>query len=205
MTTLILMYVYFDINGDIKMISPDPVLENNGVYEVATFPISDVEGFLTSKKNSYDFFVKVIKRPTGPEYKILRKQALEINYTRTLDQFLTEITTLPKGGDATILIENYIEDRYIRFSLSPIIRIMRYEGTDDEQDTALGFINYPKMFFFFTKKHDPYYHIHSMEVVPRALFDEGEIIVSYKEDLSASSLYTKKIVDKYSYITKKKI
>ena len=193
-----MMYVYFDKNGDIKTISPDPVLVSVD-YSVATFPLAEVEGFLTGKKNPFDFYVKSAKGITGTTYKIIRKQSLEISLVRTLDNFLTEVKTMPKSSDAFLLIENIVKEKKIRIFLNKSVRNLLEEISDAEQETIDSFINYPSTSLFFTRKGDPYFLLHTLIFSPRELFEKGVLYWDYTVDLSDSSVYTKKILDGYSY------
>ena len=193
-----MMYLYFDLNGDIKTISPDPVIVSEN-YSVRTFPLSEVEDFLKGKKNPFDYYVKVSKNIGGQTYKITRKQALEINYVRTLDNFLTEIKTLPKSADAFVLIENLIKEKKIKISLNKIVRVILEEGSDADQETITSFINHSSATLFFTRKGDPYFLLHTLIFSPRELFEKGELFWDYTVDISDSSVYTKKILDGYSY------
>ena len=194
MAMIEMMYVYFDINGDIKTISPDPIMVSES-YSVATFLLTDVEGFLTGKKNPFDYYVKITKQT----YKITRKQVLDISYVRTLDNFLTEIKTLPKSADAFVLIENIVEEKKIKISLNKIVRVLLEDGSDVDQETVSSFINHSSTALFFTRKSDPYYLLHTLTFSPRELFDRSELYWDYTVNLSNSSVYTKKILDGYSY------
>jgi hypothetical protein len=96
MTTLELMYVYYDNNGNIKTISNEVQNLPTETYSFAMFPLPEVEAFLMGKKNPFDFNLKTVKRATGTEYKIVRKQPIDVSLIRVLDNFLTEVTRMPR-------------------------------------------------------------------------------------------------------------
>lgn len=200
MAMLEMMYVYFDINGDIKTISPDPVIVSDG-YSVAMFPLTEVKEILEGKRNPFDFYVKSSKGVgiTGTTYKITRKQSLEINLVRTLDNFLTEVKTMSKSADAFLLIENIIKEKKIKITLNKSVKNLLEEISDTEQETMDSFINYPSASLFFTRKGDPYFLLHTLIFSPKELFEKGVLYWDYTVDLSTSSVYTKKILDGYSY------
>lgn len=201
MAVLEMMYVCFDANGDIKTISPETVIVSES-YSVRTFPLSEVEDFLTGKKNPFDYYVKISKSIAGKAYKITRKQVLEVNYVRTLDNFLTEVKTLPKSADAFVLIENLVKEKKIKISLNKIVKVLHEEGSDADQETVSSFINHSSTSLFFTRKGDPYFLLHTLIFSPRELFDKSELYWDYTVDLSSSSVYTKKLLDGYSYKVK---
>jgi len=198
MAMLEMMYVYFDHNGDIKTITPDPATIS-GNYSVANFPLTEVEGFLTGKKNPFDYYVKVLKSFATQSYKITKKHELKVNLVRTLDNFLTEVRTLPRSADALVLIENSVDGKKIKISLNPVVKVLFEEGTDDMQEKISSFINNPPTSLFFTGRHDPYSLLHTLTFSPKELFEKGELFWDYTVDLSTSSVYTKKIFDGYSY------
>ena len=200
MAMLEMMYVYFDSNGDIKTISPDPIIASE-TYSVATFPLSEVENFLTGKKNPFDFYVKSSKGIgiIGTTYKITRKQSLEINLIRTLDNFLTEVKTMSKSADAFLLIENMVKEKKIKISLNKSVRNLLEEISDTEQETIDSFINYPLASLFFTRKGDPYFLLYTLIFSPKELYEKRELYWDYTVDLSSSRAYTKKLLDGYSY------
>lgn len=193
-----MMYVYSDANGDIKAISPDPVIVSDS-YSVAMFPLTEVKDILEGKKNPFDFYVKISKNIAGTTHKITRKQVLEISYIRTLDNFLTEVKTMSKSADAFVLIENFTKEKKIKISLNDIVKVLLHEGDDKDQEAVTSFINNTSTALFFTRKGDPYFLLHTLTFSPKELFDKGELYWDYNVDISDSSVYTKKILDKYSY------
>lgn len=201
MNILVMMYVVFDKNGDIKSIGPTLPSEVEH-YTTATFPLREVEEFLTGKKNPFDYYVKVTKNPIT--YKITRKAVSVVNYVRTLDHFLTEVPRLPKSSNASILIEAFIEDRKIKVSIGPSLRIMCDDPETDEQEEIVNtFKSTPNIQLFFTNKGDPYHLLYTYNVLPKMLLNDGEMLEDCNVDLSNSSVYTKKIIDGYSYVIRK--
>src|SRR5574337_774705 len=87
---IVMMYVCFDKNFDIKMITPVLPVVTDGI-SMAIVPLSDVEDFSTGIKNPFDYYVSVSENPAGKTYKILKKKTHTITYTRTLDNYLTKV------------------------------------------------------------------------------------------------------------------
>lgn len=197
-----LMYVTFDIRGEIKSIAPSPNYGNDPAFTVCTFPLKEVEDFLLAKKNPFDYYVQRVRKVGGKEYKLTRKIS-EVSYVRTLDNFLTEIKSMARISDAVIGIENFVEEKKIKLTLNPILKIMLDEGTDDEIDNIENLIAAPLSYLFFTRKHDPYFHIHTLTFMPRELFDKEVLHFEYEADLSDVSVYTRKVVEGYSYSTRR--
>ena len=52
------MYVYFDNSGNIKAITPIKEAYNETYFSMAMLPLSEVEGFLSGKKNPSDFLIE---------------------------------------------------------------------------------------------------------------------------------------------------
>ena len=200
--TLEMMYVYFDKAGDIKCIAPESSDELVSEFRFAMFPINDVEMFLTGKKNSFDYFVETIKRVVDVSYRITRKPVLELNQTRLVENYLVEIMPLPRSKDATILIENSLQEREITISLNPGVRSLLIDGTDAEQDVLRKLVNTQLSSLFFTRKHDPYFLITTISFSPKLLFSKSFIKIQYEDDLSSASLFTKRLLDGYSYSVK---
>lgn len=199
MTPVEMMYVYFDEAGDIKTISPDPVDTTYG-YSVSTFLLSDVECFCRGIKNPSDYRVKSSKHTTGVSYSIIRKHVLVVSHVRTLDKYLTEVGTMPTSSDAFVLIENIVNENKIRVSINPVLRSMLAEGTDEDQEAVTFLLGNATTSLFFTPKNDPYMLLHTFTFSPAELFALGEMYQQYTVDLTKTSVYTKKLIDKYSYI-----
>lgn len=198
-----MMYLYFDSSGEIKSISPDPV-DRLADYKMTTVPVSDVEAFMLGKKNLADYHVKQTKTAVGMSYAITRKHVFVANYVRTVDTFLAEVTTMPTSRDAFVLVENFLKDRTIRISISPVIELMLSDGSDEDQEVANTFIGTKSSSMYFTNRKDPYFLLHTVKFSPLELFNQKELLMPYEVDLSAASLYTMKLFDKYSYVLKQR-
>ena len=197
-----MMYLTFDIRGEIKSIAPSPAYNQDPAFTVATFPLKEVEDFLLAKKSTFDYYIQRVRKVGGKEYKITRKVS-EVSYVRTLDNFLTEIKAMVRIRDAVIGVENFLEEKKIKLTVNPILKIMLEEGTDEEIDNIENFINAPVSYIFFTRKNDPYLHLHTISFLPKELFEKEELLFDYEADLSNASVYTRKVVEGYSYSTRR--
>lgn len=203
MTTLVMMYVLFDARGEIKSIGSDFPGESE-LYTVSTFSLSEVEGFLAGKKNPSDYYIKTSNVGAGHKYTLVRKQQLTVSTIRTLDTYLTEIPRLPKSSDASILIENLVNDKKIKISASETFSILCNDpDTDEQEEMANRFKTHPPVSLFFTAHKDPYHLLHTAILSPYNLLTDGDIYIEYKADLTAASCYTRKLVAGYSYIIRK--
>ena len=199
MTPLILMYVYYDDDGDIKAISPVPDISHKEYFNSATFPLPDVEMFLTGQRNPFDFTIKEINRPGSKGYKIARK-SFAINLTRTLDNYLTKLET-PREEIPAIRVKLNPIEKKIGLELDQVFKDLYKLGNDEEQADVTSFINSGLSTIYFTAKNNPYHHLHSVVFSPRALFDAGALYFEYDNalDLSNASAYTKRIVKSYGF------
>lgn len=196
MSILEMMYVYFDEKGDIKSISPELNTLEDGI-RVTTVLLSEVKDFLLGKKNVSEYYVKQLAG--GTQFTIVMKYVPTLSRVRTLDNFLAEIHTMPKSKDAYILIENYIKEKKIILSLGKLVKLLLNEGPDDVQNLIESFSAQQQSFLFFTNKGNPYSLLHSIMFSPRDLFLREELEFSYTVDLSSASVYTKRLLDRYSY------
>jgi DNA-directed RNA polymerase subunit K/omega len=185
------MYVYFDIDGNIKSISPDPDAFSSANYSTAMFPLTEVEPFLTAKKSTFDYYISVVKKLLSVEYKLVRKITPRITQLRSLDSFLVELKQ--SVDEVVIAIENHIADKKIRITLSPDAKEV------DENNVLEDFAKIPTSFLFFTKKNDPYFLMHTITFSPKELVDNGIITIPYDVNLEGLSVFTKKIINEYSY------
>ncbi len=197
------MYLYYDKSGNIKSISPDPQ-DLSDEYTSVMFPLKEVEDFLLGKKNPFDFYIKPTKRVIGNEYKITRKHIVEANLAKTLDNYLTEVPTLPRSSDANILIQNFVDKKEIHVSLSVVLKVLRNEGNDEQQESVAAFFNAPVSSLFVTAKGNPYHLLHTITFSPNTLFEQEILVFKYNTDLSSSSVFTKKLISGYSYTIKRR-
>lgn len=201
MKKIVMMYVYYDSLGDIKSIAPvqDMQFENQG-YKYATFPFEDVEPFLTSRLNPFNFYVDY-KRKNGVDiYKISSKQVI-VSYVRHIDNYLSELVEQTEEPNA-IYIENNIDEKILTFYIDADLRIKENNGNDAEQDKISSFKRSSKVNFYFTSKNDPSFLIKTITLIPKDLFHNENIKVSYEENLEYASLFTKKFFSYYSYKNK---
>ncbi len=199
MTTLTLMYVYFDVNGDIKSITPHLDAELDNLYSSTTLPLESVGDFLTGKLNTFNYRVKVNKTALSTTYEIEKKVATTLNLHRRSDMYLSQVENIPRNRDASILIENIVPDKHIKLKINPSVRILQTEGTDLEKESIEKFIDTPSVTLFFTKKDDPYFLLHTIEFIPEELFANDALYIKYTMDLQGVSVYTRKLINGYSY------
>jgi len=196
MSVLEMMYVYFDTAGEIKSISPELTELPEGQF-VTTTLLSEVKDFLLGKKNISEYYIKNLGN--GKHFALTKKVSQIVSQVRTLDNFLSEIHTMPRSKDAFVLIENFIIEKKIRISLGTIVKLLFDVGTDEDQEMINSFISQTQSCLFFTKKGDPYSLLHSIIFSPKELFSRDVIEFSHDIDLSDASVYTKRLLDRYSY------
>jgi hypothetical protein len=193
------MYVYFDKKGDIKAIAPDEDISLNANYKYTMAPISEVEDFLTTKKNTYNYVVKEHKRVNGKYYKIEKKETASINYAKTLDSYLTMISDSRKSiKNSIITITNNISRKEIVIDLNFIFS----ELDDDEKEKFLDTFPHGSGTFYLTKKYNPYYLYKSFGFSIQDLIQQGSIIVECEDSYRNASVYTKRVIEGYGYIEK---
>ena len=76
MNTLVLMYVFYDKNGDIKAITP--ILDENFSinFSSATFPLAEVEMFLTAQSSTFDYQVNKLTKFLAQPIRLLRNKLM---------------------------------------------------------------------------------------------------------------------------------
>lgn len=195
---LVMMYVFFDDQGDIKAITPTPEETYLTKFNVATFPLDDVKSFLTFEENTFNYFVRSRKKPTGTVYSIVSKKH-EIDYTRTSSSYLTEVQ--PTNKDSIICITHHPLKKSFTVSLDAKFKKM-YLRENDPEDT---FPSLTKFFasgpcsVYITKKHNPYCMLWSFRFLPSALLSEDSLNFTYSGVYNNVSVYTKKIITGYGY------
>jgi hypothetical protein len=202
MSTLIMMYVYFDTAGEIKSIASDPSTAFSDTYSLITTPLDEVDSFLTGRKNPFDYYVKTVSRLGIVSYKITRKAVIGTNTLRSVDTFLTELLAYNRGSDANIFVENFVESKTLKISVNPDIKTLLECGSDVEIEKLTSLVNTPLLYLFFTKKNDPHFLLKTISVSPKELFNCSAVHINYAEDLSDASVFTKKLIDGYGYITR---
>jgi hypothetical protein len=200
MNQLVLMYVYYDKHGNIKAITPSEDSQCSKEFSFVMIPLKDVEDFITGKKNTFEYYIKTIKQPGGQTQQLAKKVAT-VSVARSLDSYLTKISTDTDFVPAVRVISN-VRNNSVTLALSSVFRDMYDNGTDDEIDQITEFMNLPNSSIYITKKNDPYSLIAVVDFVPADLFDKPEVKVAMlpKVDLRNSSAYTKRLVDSYSYV-----
>jgi hypothetical protein len=190
------MYVFYDKNGDIKAITPniDKNLEN--IYFMVTFPLSEVEMFLTARKNTFDYQIKRFDKLDGTTYKFIKKTS-NVIFTRTLDSYLTKVDdTTPYG--AILTITNVTYDNVIIVELAKEFREI-YENNSEDQEGLLKFINSGPSALYLTRKNNPYHLLFSCIFSPKELFSVERLYFNYDGNYTDVSIYTKKLINGYVY------
>lgn len=202
--SLVMMYVYYDQNNDIKAITPslDPVLEKQ--YTTITMPLRDVEPFLTGRRNTFDYTIKRMSRHGGDKYTLARK-GVNINLTRTEDRYLTKVEHIKSDGVPIVKITGDAVNQKLYISLDPAFKDLLWTGTEDQKNDVSEFINRPPAPVYLTKQGNPYHILHTTYFLPKQLFDEEKLRfdVSANVDIENTDAYTKKIVSSYGYYVRK--
>ncbi len=196
------MFLVFDLNGDIKSISPVKEEKLDKSLECIEIALSEVEDFLTAKKNIFDYYIKITNRAAVKSYTVTKKVS-NISQARDVETALTEIFE-DAAKKELILVTNNIPSKTITISLTREFEYTQLLGTDEELDKIQTFLNTPKSSLFFTKPGDPYFLLHTINFVPRELLNENKLVIKYKPNLAKASLFTQKLLDKYSYVIEKK-
>lgn len=196
---LILMYLYFDSMGEIKAITPSPDFDNK--FKMSTFPLSEVEGFLTGEKNPFEFFIKEIERAGKFTYKISRKES-KVPVVRSLSNYLTKVEPIGKS-QPIIRIINDVVRRGITVKIDSYFTDLLKHGSEEEIEMVNDFANAGPSTLYFTKRNNPYHFLHRVIFHPKDLCVNGSAFFEYNNvDLSQSSVYTKKIAKTYGYLIK---
>lgn len=197
MTVIVMMYVFYDKNGDIKAIAPSLSDFNDKECSVATMLLADVEMFLHGKRNPADYQIKKVKTLSGDKFTITKK-IIEVDYVRTLDNYLTEIG-LPIGGETIISIVNQKSNKVVLVEIAPEFRDIYTYGSGEQKDDVDDFLKLGKTSVHITKKHDPYHLLFSFSFTPNELFHKGKLYFNYEGECNNTSAYTKKIISGYGY------
>lgn len=197
MNELIMMYVFFDRNGDIKAIGPSLNSFSFDDCLVTTVPLGDVEPFLTGKKTTYDYQIKKLRTQAGEKF-TLTKKIIDVNYVRTLDNFLTEIGPA-RPGETIISIVNQKFNKSILVEISPEFKEIYTYGTGEQKDDVDEFLKLGQSSIYITEKHNPYRLLFNFSFIPSNLFHKEKLYFSYSNILENTSAYTKKLINGYSY------
>jgi ABC-type uncharacterized transport system permease subunit len=197
---LIFMYVFFDKNGEIKAIAPTLDEGLSSSFSVASFPLSDVEMFMTAKKNAFDYQVKRIENLAGSTYKLIKKQTSTLNYVKTLDSYLTKIEDVNKN--TILIVTNNISENFVSLELTKDFKALYEQNTEDIDVT--DFFNNELTNIYLTKRNNPYHLLFTVSFVPRSLLVSDILYFNYTGDYTNSSAYCKKLINGYGYKEKVK-
>lgn len=197
MNVLVMMYVFYDINGDIRAIAPSLSDFNDKNCSVATMRLADVEMFLTGKRNPSDYQVTKVRTLSGEKF-TLTKKIIEVDYVRTLDNYLTEIAP-PAQGQTVISIVNQKSSKTILVEIAPEFKDIYAYGTGEQKDDVDEFLKLGKTSVHITNKHDPYHLLFSFSFTPSDLFHKGLMYFNYAGVCENTSAYTKKVISGYGY------
>lgn len=199
MKPLVLMYIFYDKNGDIKAITP--ILDENYSvnFSVATFPLPEVEMFLTAQKNTFDYSVKSVEKLTGTSYVLVNKH-INVNRTRTLNTYLTKVDgIIPRGN--TVTITNDANKGGIFVEVDKALREIYAHNqlAEDQSDIFDNILNSGPSTVYLTEKNNPYHLLFSFSFLPKTLLDTDKLFFPYYNKYTNTSVYTKKILDGYGY------
>lgn len=190
-------YVFYDKNGNIKIIASSLDDVKNDEYSAIKLPLSEVEPFLQGKKNSFDYVIRKVKS-SGNEKFVLIKRVSNVIYTRTLDNYLTEISN-KKNNTTAITIVNQPRRNSFLVEFTSVFRSMLDSDIEEERDIIDNILRTPKTSIYITKKHNPYYLLMTITFSPKELFTTGKMYFKYEGKIENTSAYTKRIVDEYYY------
>lgn len=199
---LILMYVYYDKQGDIKAITPQEDESFSKSYNHVLLPLSEVEPFILGKKNSFEYMIKKTQKLSGDTLKLIKKYT-NLNLTRSMDNYLTKVRTTTDSEPVVKIVVNSFNKK-INVILNPSYKEMYENGTEDEKDKIDDFIRSGSSSIHITEKDNPYCLYTSISFLPKELFDKLRLDFTYDEglDLSSSSAYTKRLLASYQYVIK---
>lgn len=194
MTPIIFMYVFFDKNGEIKAIAPTLDESLSTSFSVASFPLNEVEMFMTAQKNAFDYQIRKTERPTGTVYRLVRKQT-NVNYIKTLDSYLTKIEDANKGS--ALIVTNNTEKKYVSLELVKEFKAAYEQNTDD--DSVADFFNSGTSNIYLTKRNNPYHLLFTVSFMPRSLLVSDILYFNYTGNYTNSSAYSKKLITGYGF------
>lgn len=184
-----MMYVYFDVAGNIKGISGSLTDIFSG-YEYAMFPLSEIPA------DPSTHIINTVKRLDGIKH-ILVKKNKEIILARTLDGYLCKIPSMT--NKTMISITNNTVDKLIKISFRQDIIQMYHAGSAENVDEIFDFLNLGPLDIYITEKNNPYNLLYSFKYTPKELFDKGILYFNYKTELKNISVYAKKASIGYGY------
>ena len=199
MTSLIMMYVFYDKNGDIKAITPHLDEGFSAIYSSITLPLSDLEIFLLGEKNTFDYYIKTTEKITGTTYKLTKKQT-KVSYTRTLDSYLTKIDKYDSAKDI-LLITNNVPERFVSIEINRVFKelYLADSATEDHTETVSNFFNNGLSTLYLTKRNNPYHLLFTFSFTPRDFLSTNRLYFNYDGAYNNASIYTKKLISGYGY------
>lgn len=190
------MYLYFDVRGDIKGITPlpDKSLEQ---FDYTTIPLTQVEKFLTGQANPFDYQMKIVnKKPV----KLIKKEIVTVK-ARDINYCLTEISTT-KNYNASILFK--LDCRSSSLTITPSKELISLYNSKDDDDAENReelerLVQGINSTVYITEFKNPYNLYSSFIFNVKELFDNSLINLTLDEniDYSNTSMYTKKLFENY--------
>lgn len=196
------MYVYFDKNGEIKSVSPVPIVEFTGIYSVHILPLGSVHPFLVGEQNIDDYHVKESIQFANSVFTIVKKEPIKIDRLRYINNSFVKITEYTQPDYTTILVENCVIDKIIRVTLHPDIILAKSDSDNVLYADACTVLSVKRSELYFTKKCDPHFLLHTVSFSPAELFLNTDIYFPYDCELKNTSLFTKPLIDGYRYLNK---
>lgn len=194
---MISMNIYYDNLGNIKGIVPDIDKDLSTEYKSAIITSDLIDDFLRGKKSLNNYLIKENKTPLGINCTIVKK-IININITRTLDNYLTKIDNTSLHS----IINVYNTGDNIKLELSQNY-IDLYKSGDDEQIKIISdFIKNSQSNIYITEKNNPYNLYKTISFLPNTLFENVCLYFKCDKRYKNTSAYTKKIVPTYKYVEK---
>lgn len=195
MAQLIMMYVWYDKNGDIKAITPSLSGVGNE-YTSAIFPLHEVEPFLNSSRSTFDFHI----RKVNASYRIVKKDKV-VNYTRTEETYLTKVREVSNSPN-TLIFVNDTANKVISVELDrDVIYAIKNNGEliDGKEHPTTALFNSGLCTAYLTKKNNPYHLLFTFRFDPSTLLTTDTLYFKYDSVYNDTSIYTKKIIDGYFF------
>lgn len=191
--------IYFDTKGNIRSVTPVKD-ENFSKLEVAEFPLSMVEMFLTGKASLSNYLIDKFKIKGTVAHKITKKSRDTV-YVRSIDNYPVKIDVISDVG-RTVIIENRVKEKVIAISIDNKFKNLYDKGTEEEQEAVANFLEQGTTSVYITQKNEPYFLLFTVRFLPRQLFNEGTLYINYEDDCYSTSAYAKRIIGGYTYSEK---
>jgi hypothetical protein len=188
--------VYFDNKGSILAVTPE-IDHTFSDKSVATFPLEDVNMFLTGMVSLSNYTVVCTELKDKKVYKLLKK-VTRVSYVRSIDNYPVKINPLA-DVKRTILIENRIKEKVIAITIDKEFKGMYNNGTDEQQEIVSDFLSQGLTSVYITRRNDPYFLLLTVKFLPKQLFDEDSVYINYDDECNDTSAYAKRIIGGYTY------